>query len=133
MNHQQFIIDDTLVRRLVEAQFPQWNDLPVRPVAAGGWDNKTFRFGEKMLVRMPSDEGYEAQVQKEQKWLPLLSPHLSLKIPEPIAMGVPSENYPWNWSIYNWNCLSNHTGYLQSAITSSIALLAMFANMGLVV
>lgn len=31
-----------------------------------------------------------------------LVPHLSFSIPEPIAMGKPSKNYPWNWSIYKW-------------------------------
>ena len=39
-------IDDTLVHRLVASQFPQWKDLPVRPVTRQGWDNRTFHLGE---------------------------------------------------------------------------------------
>ena len=64
-------IDDALVRRLVSGQFPQWSDLPIRPVAPPGWDNCTFRLGNTMLVRLPSGEHYAAQVATEQRWLPL--------------------------------------------------------------
>ncbi len=91
-----------LVKQLVKEQFPQWADLPIRAVEPGGIDNWTFRLGDTMLVRMPSAEGYATQVEKEQKWLPILAPHLSVRIPEPIAMGEASEEYPWKWSIYKW-------------------------------
>ena len=52
----------SLVRRLVATQFPQWAALPIRPVELDGWDNTTFRLGEAMTVRLPSAEGYAAQV-----------------------------------------------------------------------
>lgn len=55
-----------------------------------------------MSIRLPSAEEYVRQVQKEQKWLPQIASHLPLPIPQPIAMGIPSEDYPWNWSIYKW-------------------------------
>lgn len=48
-NDEQLIINETLVRRLVSTQFPQWKDLPVNPVALSGWDNRTFHLGEDML------------------------------------------------------------------------------------
>jgi aminoglycoside phosphotransferase (APT) family kinase protein len=95
-------IDVALVRRLVDAQFPQWADLPVSPVEVGGWDNRTFRLGERMTVRLPSAEGYVAQVAKEQRWLPYLAPRLPLPIPVPLAQGVPAEGYPFPWSVYPW-------------------------------
>ena len=95
-------IDDILVRRLVDTQFPQWKELPVRPVAHGGWDNKTFHLGEHMLVRMPSAAVYAAQIEKEYQWLPTLAPSLPLQIPEPLVMGEPADGYPWKWSIYRW-------------------------------
>lgn len=96
------MIDELLVRRLVTNQFPKWKTLPVRSIIPGGWDNKTFRLGEEMVVRMPSAEEYAVQVKKEQRWLPKLAPHLPVAIPEPIAMGKPGEEYPFNWSIYRW-------------------------------
>lgn len=95
-------IDVPLVQNLICAQFPQWENLPIRPVAVGGWDNRTFHLGETMLVRLPSGEDYATQVEKEQKWLPKLAPYLPLPIPAPLAMGEPGEGYPCRWSIYRW-------------------------------
>lgn len=91
-----------LIKELLFEQFPEWSDLPIRPVALSGWDNRTFHLGKDMLIRLPSAEDYALQPEKENKWLPRLSPHLSLKIPEPLTMGKPSHNYPWYWSIYRW-------------------------------
>ena len=102
MDNKPFKIDAALVRRLVAGQFPQWKDLPIRPVALSGWDNRTFHLGEDMLVRMPSAADYAAQVEKEHKWLPRLAPFLPLPIPLPLAMGEPADGYPWRWSIYRW-------------------------------
>lgn len=98
----EIIIDAKLVKNLIDEQFPQWSQLPMRAVKVSGWDNRTFHLGDEMLVRMPSSEDYAWQVEKEQKWLPKLAPHLPLKIPVPLAMGMPSQDYPWNWSIYRW-------------------------------
>lgn len=95
-------IDAALVRRLVGAQFPRWKDLAVRPVAPGGWDNRTFHLGDDMTVRLPSAATYSLQVEKEHRWLPRLAPLLPLPIPVPLAMGAPAETYPWHWSIYRW-------------------------------
>jgi aminoglycoside phosphotransferase (APT) family kinase protein len=95
-------INVALVRRLVAAQFPQWADLPIRPVAFDGWDNRTFHLGADMSVRLPSAQGYVAQVNKEHRWLPRLAPLLPLPIPVPLARGVPGAGYPWPWSVYRW-------------------------------
>ena len=99
---EQPVIDDTLVRRMVTTQFPHWADLPVRSVAAGGWDNRSFHLGDEMIVRLPSSADYAAQVEKEHRWLPKLAPLLPLPIPTPLAMGKPASGYPWRWSIYRW-------------------------------
>ena len=95
-------IDDVLVRRLVGRQFPMWAELPIVPVVPGGRDNRTFRLGDNMLVRLPSASEYAAQVEKEQCWLPRLAPSLPLSIPTPLATGQPAEGYPWKWSVYRW-------------------------------
>lgn len=113
-------IDVELVSKLVAEQFPQWAGLPVRPVELSGWDNRTFHLGERMTVRLPSAEGYTPQVEKEHHWLPRLAPHLPLPIPVPLGRGVPSNDFPWPWSVYRWI-----EG--ESAITGRIADLAQFA------
>ena len=95
-------IDAALVRTLVARQFAQWADLPVRAVAEGGWDNRTFHLGDAMSVRLPSAERYVAQVEKEHRWLPALASQLPLPIPAPLAIGRPDAGYPWPWSIYGW-------------------------------
>lgn len=95
-------IDAALVERLVRSQFPHWAGLPVRPVEFGGWDNRTFRLGDGMSARLPSDAGYAPQVDKEHLWLPRLAPQLPLAIPVPVAKGIPGEGYPYNWSVYRW-------------------------------
>lgn len=78
MKDDRLSVDEVLVRHLVGTQFPQWADLPIWPVAKSGWDNKTFHLGEDTLVRCPSALCYEAQVEKENYWLPKLVPPQAL-------------------------------------------------------
>lgn len=92
--------DVEFVRRLVSAQFPQWAVLPVRAVQPGGWDNASFRLGERMVVRLPRSAAYAAQVEKEHSFLPALRPFLPLEIPVPLVLGEAVHGYPWKWSIY---------------------------------
>lgn len=95
-------INADLVKKLIKEQFPQWSNLDIKPVKNGGNDNRTFHLGEELSVRLPSEEAYSYQVEKEQKWLPILAEKLSFTIPTPIAKGVANEDYPWSWSIYKW-------------------------------
>jgi len=96
------MIDEHLARRLVDTQFPQWTDLPITTVEVNGWDNRTFRLGDELSIRLPTGDWYAKQVDKEQRWLPVLAPHLPLPIPTPVAKGVPDEGYPYPWSVYRW-------------------------------
>jgi aminoglycoside phosphotransferase (APT) family kinase protein len=101
-NTSKIQIDIALVHRLITEQFPQWAELPIKPVELSGWDNRTFHLGEHMSVRLPSAADYAKKVEQEQRWLPKLAPLLPLQIPVPLAMGEPSAGYPWQWSIYKW-------------------------------
>jgi aminoglycoside phosphotransferase (APT) family kinase protein len=100
--HLAMVIDVDLVQALIAEQFREWADLPVRPVAVGGNDNRTFHLGDAMTVRLPSAEGYVPSVAKEQRWLPVLAPHLPQPIPAPLANGKPGAGYPWPWSVNRW-------------------------------
>ena len=88
-----------LVTRLIREQFPQWADLPIRPVAQSGHDNRTFYLGENMTVRLPSGAAYVPQIEKEAEWLPYLARFLSLPISCPIVRGRAGGGYPFVWSI----------------------------------
>lgn len=95
-------ITAALARLLVDGQFPQWSSLPIRPVACQGIDNRSFRLGDDLLIRLPAGDWYVHQVAKEQTWLPRLAPLLPFPIPQPVACGVPSTDYPYPWSVYRW-------------------------------
>lgn len=91
-----------LVRRLVEERFPQWSGLPITPVAEQGNDNRTFRVGDRLSVRLPSHQSYVAGISKEDEFLPLLAEHLSVPVPAPVAAGRPGVEYPHPWSVRHW-------------------------------
>src|SRR5215217_6506028 len=95
-------IDAQLARRLVDSEFPQWSDLPISEVALDGWDNRTFRLGSDLSIRLPTGDWYAQQVDKEQRWLPVLAPQLPLPIPVPVARGRPDGEFPYPWSVYRW-------------------------------
>ena len=92
-------ISKELVHCLIKEQFPQWANLEIEPVKHSGHDNRTFRLGDTMTVRLPSGKEYVPQVEKEIKWLPFLSKYLSLPIPCPLVQGKPTDIYPFPWSI----------------------------------
>ena len=96
------VIDVSLARRLIASQFPHWSDLPIRAVEFDGWDNRTFRLGSELTVRLPSGDWYAKQVEKEQRWLPVLAPQLPLPTPMPVAKGEPEAGFPYPWSVYRW-------------------------------
>ena len=96
------VIDAPLARRLIDSQFPQWSHLPITAVDRDGWDNRSFRLGSEYTVRLPSGNWYAQQVDKEQRWLPVLAPRLPLPIPTPVARGEPDSGFPYPWSVYCW-------------------------------
>lgn len=95
-------IDVSLARRLVDGQFPQWSDVPITAVESDGWDNRSFRLGSELTIRLPSGNWYAQQVEKEQRWLPVIAPQLPLPIPAPVAQGTPDDGFPYQWSVYRW-------------------------------
>jgi aminoglycoside phosphotransferase (APT) family kinase protein len=99
---EEFLIDTALARRLLAAQFPQWAELPLEPVEVSGMDNMTYRLGADMSVRLPRFARWAGQVEREHRWLPRLAPQLPLAVSQPLAKGVPGEDYPYPWSVYRW-------------------------------
>jgi aminoglycoside phosphotransferase (APT) family kinase protein len=87
-----------LVRHLLREQHRDLAGLPVE-LLANGWDNVVFRLGDELAVRMPRRDAAAAILRNEQRWLPVLAPHLPLPVPEPVRTGEPGSGYPWPWSI----------------------------------
>jgi aminoglycoside phosphotransferase (APT) family kinase protein len=97
-----FKITIDLVQSLIKEQFPEFSHLPIIGVDKQGHDNRTYRLGSDMLIRIPTEESYALKVPKEQKLLPLLAPHLTIDIPVPLKLGQSSNYFPFPFSIYQW-------------------------------
>ena len=98
----EFEFDETLVRRLLRAQFPQWADLSLTLVEPSGTDHTIYRLGDALAVRMPIRPKVTGQVLREATSLPFLAPQVPFELPTPVALGEPGEDYPWHWSIVSW-------------------------------
>jgi aminoglycoside phosphotransferase (APT) family kinase protein len=95
-------IDADLVRRLVTEQFPQLSDLPLIEVKSTGTVNAIYRLGDELCVRLPRVQRWASGLKQECKWLPLLAPSLTLQVPEPVALALPTSYYPFSWAIFRW-------------------------------
>lgn len=73
-----YIPTSALARKLILEQFPEFSHLSISEVEKQGHDNRTYRLGNKMLIRMPTAAAYALKVPKEQELLPKLVSHLSI-------------------------------------------------------
>lgn len=94
-------VTEELVRSLLERQHPDLAAQPVRAVDEG-WDNFTFRLGSTRAVRLPRRLAAVPLLEKEQQWLPRIASWIPLDVPAPLRVGVPSELFPWPWSVVPW-------------------------------
>lgn len=99
---EKITINKLLAHKLIAEQFPEYASLPITDIEKQGHDNRTYRLGDHMLIRMPTAANYALKVPKEQELLPDLAKALSISIPAPIKMGKASEDYPFPFSIYKW-------------------------------
>ena len=81
---------------------PRWAELPLERVPSAGTDNAIYRLGDELAVRLPRIHWAVDNVAKEQKWLPVLAPHLPLQVPVPVAVGEPEEAFPYPWGVVQW-------------------------------
>jgi aminoglycoside phosphotransferase (APT) family kinase protein len=97
----EFTIDPSLVLALLQEQHRDLAHLPLTDIGEG-WDNKLFRLGEDLAVRVPRRAASAALIEQEQQWLPRLSPRLPLPVPVPLRAGRPGCGFPWSWSVVPW-------------------------------
>lgn len=89
------------LRSMIVRQAPQLAHEPIE-FLANGWDNALFRIGRDHVARLPRRRAAVALVEHELRWLATLAPRLPLAIPVPELAGLPSDGYPWPWSIVPW-------------------------------
>jgi aminoglycoside phosphotransferase (APT) family kinase protein len=102
----EITIDESLVRRLLDEQGGDLgaSALPLSH-AAEGWDCSVWRLGPQWAVRLPRRAMAAPFVAREQQALPEIAARLrttEVIIPAPLLSGVPSEGYPWPWSVVPW-------------------------------
>jgi aminoglycoside phosphotransferase (APT) family kinase protein len=90
----------------VDAQFPDWRDLPVRAVRSSGTTNALFRVGEAFVARFPLMPGDATETRR---WLEAeagagreLLGRSRFPTPEPVAIGKPGAGYPLPWTVQTW-------------------------------
>ena len=65
INEDEFkshLINVDLVKNLIADQFPEYARLTISSVEKQGHDNRTFRLGDDMLVRIPSAKYYASEM-----------------------------------------------------------------------
>ncbi|MBD2504488.1 aminoglycoside phosphotransferase family protein [Anabaena azotica FACHB-119] len=116
-------IDTNLVYSLLSAQHPDLMHLPLHLVDTG-WDNVMFRLGDRLSVRLPRRQIAATLIENEQTWLPVLAKQLTLPVPAPYRIGLPTQDYPWRWSVLPW--LTGVTADQQEPHANQVKLFAAF-------
>lgn len=101
MHDGELPVDTALVASLLRRDRPEWAELPITEIGAGT-DNRMFRLGGDLLVRMPRTVDKATSLRKEHEWLPRLAPFLTLCVPEPVHAGTASVEHPIDWAVYRW-------------------------------
>jgi len=65
MHADEVETDVALARRLLAAQFPEWADMAITPVASYGTDHDIYRLGDHLAVRLPRIGWAVGQAAKE--------------------------------------------------------------------
>lgn len=106
MHADELTISPDTVRELVDTQFPDWRDLPVRRAGTQGTVNAIFRIGDRLAARFPLQPG---DVEVTRGWLESeadaareLHGHTRFATPEPVVIGEPGAGYPLPWSVQTW-------------------------------
>ncbi|MGD6747567.1 aminoglycoside phosphotransferase family protein [Streptomyces sp. BH106] len=95
-------IDEDLARALVDEQFPQWAELPLKYVDSHGTQNVLYRLGEEWVVRLPRQDGVVLELAGARQWMPYLAARLPVPVPEQVAEGEPGHGFPWPWAVHCW-------------------------------
>ena len=102
MHPDEIAVPVELVARLIASQHPQFAGLPLRRVQSTGTVNAIFRLGDEYCVRLPRLSWAGQALRNEWDVLSVVAPHVTLAVPEVVAIGAPDEGYPLPWAIYRW-------------------------------
>jgi aminoglycoside phosphotransferase (APT) family kinase protein len=106
MHVNQVTVAAETVRELIGAQFPEWRELPVRPVVSQGTVNAIFRVGDQLAARFPlqplGGEATRRWLESEAEAARELLGKTRFPTPAPVAIGEPGAGYESAWSVQTW-------------------------------
>ncbi|MBN7300490.1 aminoglycoside phosphotransferase family protein [Mycobacteroides abscessus subsp. bolletii] len=106
MHAGQVRVTSSVVRALIDDQFPQWRGQPIRCVQGAGTVNAIFRIGDQLAARFPL-QGRDPdvvlhQLQAEADAATKLLGRTRFLTPEPVAIGAPGPGYGLPWAVQTW-------------------------------
>ncbi|WP_380173374.1 phosphotransferase [Kineococcus sp. DHX-1] len=102
MHPDEVDVPTTLVRRLVDEQFPAWRGRRLEPLPGRGTENAVFALtgdDEDLLVRLPLRAEAAAGLDGERAAAGELSGRTRFATPEVVATGEPGEGFPFGWTV----------------------------------
>jgi aminoglycoside phosphotransferase (APT) family kinase protein len=97
----EIAVDETLVRRLLDTQFPEASALPVG-TRFEGRDCVVWRLGDQWAMRMPQHPQAAAKQETEISWMAHIGAGWPFAAPVPVRVGRPSVDFPWPWTVVPW-------------------------------
>ncbi|WP_461164022.1 aminoglycoside phosphotransferase family protein [Arthrobacter sp. R4-81] len=106
MHIGQHHVDDSIARRLIRHQFPEWSKLPVKPVVGSGTVHAIFQIGSTLVARFPlvGSDPVETRLilEREAAASVEMATASVYPTPTPLAIGSPGDGYPLPWSVQTW-------------------------------
>jgi aminoglycoside phosphotransferase (APT) family kinase protein len=93
----EFVVDESLARRLIGGQFPDV-DLASMRLLGAGWDNTVWLVDEHLIFRFPRRAIAIPGIERQVALLPRLAPLLPVPVAAPVYVGRPAEGYRWPFS-----------------------------------
>ena len=92
-------VTETLVRGLLDSQFPELMPLDLR-LLGEGCDNTAYLVNSEFVFRFPRRKMALELLMNEARLLPLIAPHLPVAVPAPKLIGAPTREFPCPFSGY---------------------------------
>ncbi|WP_164745619.1 phosphotransferase [Neobacillus mesonae] len=93
------LISDLKAAEIIEKQFPKLKPVTTE-ILGEGFDNSVFLVNKQFVFRFPRREIAAKLMQTENRALPALAPLLPIPAPNPLFIGKPEAEYPWQFGGY---------------------------------
>lgn len=103
MQGRVLVVEPSLVKKLLEKNFPHWKDLNLQEVKHSGTDNIIYRLGNDKIVRFSKHSGVDKYIFEENSILKKINDiELPLRVPSILGVGLPDKKYPNHWTVQSW-------------------------------